>query len=284
MRKIFSVMFAFSALVCLVLPGVVMAEQFKIAIMQDQQGAAAKFKPLLDYLGKKGIDASFVATKDYPTAAQMFAAGQVDAMFSGSGIAGSMIIKDLAEPEVRPLGKDGVSTYWAVVIAPKGTAHFTGSADLFKGKRVITTGLASAGEFFFRSIPGSKTAGAQILKASSHGAAIDALDKGQADFAIVKNRVWDKNKDKYPNLAKIGEDKGENPDNTLIVSKKADKGTVAKVAAVLLGLKDDSSVEAAAAKDSLEITGYIKTTAKDFGHTLPMLKAAGVTREFNFVF
>jgi ABC-type phosphate/phosphonate transport system substrate-binding protein len=213
----------------------------------------------------------------------MFAGGQVDAMFSGSGIAGSMIIKELSEPEVRPVGKDGHSTYWAVVIAPKGAPKFMGSAEYFKGKRVVLTSLASAGEFYFRSLPGASSSGAQVIKAISHGAALNALDIGQADFAIVKNRVWDKVKDKYPNLVKMGEDKGENPDNTLIVSKKAAKATVSKVVSALLGLKDDASAEATAAKESLEITGYIKTTAKDFSHTLPMLKAAGVNKEFNFV-
>lgn len=285
MKKSLGTTLALGALVvCVMLPGLAKAEQFKIAIMQDQQGAAAKFKPLLDYLTKKGVDASFVATKDYPSAAQLFAAGQADAMFSGSGIAGAMIIKELAEPVVRPVGRDGNSTYWAVVLGPKGAAKFTGSADLFKGKRVIMSGLASSGEFFFRSIPGYKESGAQILKAASHGAAIDALDKGQADFAIVKNRVWDKNTDKYPNLIKIGEDKGENPDNALIVSMKANKKTVSKVAAALLGLKDDDSADAKAAKDSLEITGFIKTTTKDFKHTIPLLKSAGVTKEFNFTY
>ena len=283
MKKLMMVIIAVSAVLG-IMTGPAMAEQFKIAIMQDQQGAAAKFKPLLDYLSKKGIDAAFVAASNYPAAAQMFATGQVDAMFSGSGIASSMIIKELADPEVRPVGKDGHSTYWAVVIAPKNASKFSGSADYFKGKKVIFTALASAGEFYFRSVPGAATSGAQLLKAASHGAALDALDKGQADIAIVKNRVWDKVKDKYPNLIKVGEDKGENPDNTLIVSKKADKGTVVKVASALLSLKEDTSAEAKTAMDSLEITGYIKTTSKDFGHTLPMLKAAGVTKEFNFVF
>lgn len=285
MKRSLGTMLALSTLVvCLMLPGFAMAEQFKIAIMQDQQGAAAKFKPLLDYLGKKGIDASFVAAKDYPAAAQMFAAGQVDAMFSGSGIAGAMIIKELATPEARPVGKDGLSTYWAAVVAPKGGAKFTGKADYFNGKKVITTGLASAGEFFYRSLPGASAATATILKAASHGAAIDALDKGQADFAIVKNRVWDKNKDKYPNLAQVGEDKGENPDGTLIVSKKADQKVTAKVTAALLAVKEDVSADAKAIKDSLDIQGYVKTTEKDFAHTLPMLKSAGVTKAFNFAF
>jgi len=285
MKKSLSTMLALSALVvCLMLPGLASAESFKIAIMQDEAGAAAKFKPLLDYLTKKGIEASFVATKDYPAAAQMFAAGQVDAMFSGSGIAGTMIIKELATPVARPVGKDGISTYWAVVIAPKGGARFTGKADYFNGKKVITTGLASAGEFFFRSLPGAATSTATVLKAGSHGMALGALDKGQADFAIVKNRVWDKNKDKYPNLTQIGADKGENPDGTLIVSKKADQKVVSKVTAALLAVKDDASADATAVKDSLDIQGYVKTTEKDFAHTLPLLKSAGVTKAFNFAF
>jgi ABC-type phosphate/phosphonate transport system substrate-binding protein len=285
MKKSFGTRLALSALVlCLMLPGLATAEQFKIAIMQDQQGAAGKFKPLLDYLTKKGIEATFVAARDYPGAAQMFAAGQVDAMFSGSGIAGSMIIKELATPVARPVGRDGISTYWAVVIAPKGGAKFTGKADYFNGRNVVTTGLASAGEFFYRALPGASASTATILKAASHGAALDALDKGQADFAIVKNRVWDKNKDKYPNLAQVGEDKGENPDGTLIVSKKADQKVVAKVTAALLGVKDDASADAKAVKDSLELQGYVKTTEKDFSHTLPMLKSAGVSKAFNFAF
>ena len=284
MNRSFNILLAHTALiVCLMLPGLAGAEQFKIAIMQDQQGSAAKFKPLLDYLTKKGIQASFVAARDYPAAAQMFSAGQVDAMFSGSGIAGSMIIKELATPVARPVDSDGISTYWAVVIAAKGGAKFTGKADYFNGKKVITTSLASAGEFFFRSLPGAAVSTATILKAESHGMALAALDKGQADFAIVKNHVWEKNKDKYPRLVQVGEDKGANPDGTLIVSKKADQKTVAKVTAALLAVKDDASVDAKAVKTGLGIQGYVKTTEKDFAHTLPMLKNAGVTKEFNFV-
>ncbi|CAK0745639.1 hypothetical protein CCP3SC15_130003 [Gammaproteobacteria bacterium] len=123
-----------------------------------------------------------------------------------------------------------------------------------------------------------------LLKAASHGAAIDALDKGQADIAIVKNRVWDKVKDKYPNLSLVGEDNGENPDNTLIVSKSASPELVAKVTSALLSVKEDTSPEAQAVKNSLEIREYIVTTIKDFEHTLTLLKNAGVTKVFNFTY
>ncbi len=262
--------------------GDALAADFKIAIMQDKAGAARKFKPLLNYLAQKGVKAEFSAAKDYSAAAAMFAAGKVDAMFSGSGIAGSMIIKELATPIVRPVSKDDWSTYWAVVLAKKGSPRFRANADYFKGKKVTFAGLASSGEFFFRSIDGSVKASSRMMKAANHGAAIDVLSRGKADVAIVKNRVWDKEKSKFPGLERVGEDQGENPNGTLIASKKADAATIAKVSAILQGLGADTSALAMEAKKSLGIKGYIVTTDDDFKHTIELLKSAGVTKGFNF--
>ena len=257
---------------------------FKICLMQEQKGAAAKFRPLLDYLKNKGVKASFVAAKTYPQAAKMFADGKVDGMFSGSGIAGCMIIKGLAYPVVRPVSSGGWSTYWAVVLAPEGSARFTQNAEYFRDKRVIFCGLASSGEFFYRAIKGDQEINAKTLKASSHGAAIDALDRGAADIAIVKNRVWDSVKGKYDGIARVGEDPGENPNMALIVSKKADEKIVERISTILLGLKNDNSPEAEAVKEKLGITGFVKTTANDFKFTIPLLKKAGVDTSFDFSF
>jgi ABC-type phosphate/phosphonate transport system substrate-binding protein len=284
MKKNFRRLVLFGMMLGFFLPRVVSAEVFKIAIMQDQTGAAKKFQPLLDYLSQKGVAASFVAASSYVSAAGMFKNGEVDGMFSGSGVAGAMIIKELAVPVVRPVDKDGYSTYWAVIIAPKAAKKFTGSALYFAEKRVMVTSLASSGEFYFRSLPDARQSKAMLLKATSHGAAIEALGRGEADAAIVKNRVWDKIKDKYPGLTLVGEDKGENPDGTLIVSKKMNSALVAKIAAILLGIENDVSPESQAVKTSLEIQGYIKTTPKDFEHTLSLLRNAGVTKAFNFLY
>jgi len=269
---VFMAVFAFGA--------AAQAAEVKIGIMQAQAGDARKYQPLLDYLAKKGLPANFVTANTYPAAADMFAKGQVDAMFSGSGIAGAMIIKDVAEPLVRPVGLDGNSTYSAAVIVKKGGAKFTPSNDYFSGKRVIFTSLASSGEFYFRSLGASKAK--EIMQAASHGAALDALSRGQADVAIVKNRVWDKEKAKYADLEQVGRDNGENPDNSLIVSKKFAKASADKLAAILLGLEGDTSAEAKAVKDALKITKFIKTTSSDFKSTLALLKKAGVTKSFNF--
>lgn len=269
-------------LLLVVAGGTGQAAEIKIAITQAQAGEARKFQPLLDYFGKNGIAASFTTTQNYQSAADLFASGAVNAMFSGSGIAGTMIIKELADPVARPVSTDGVSTYAAVVIAPKGSPRFAGSADYFNGKRVIFTPLASAGEFYFHSLGASRPKG--LLKAASHGAAVDALSRGQADVAIIKNHVWTKEKGKYPMYEKVGEDKGENPDGTLIVSRKMDRQTVQKISDVLLGVQNDTSAEAKAVKDSLKIRGFIKTTVNDFKHTLALLKKAGVTKAFTFKF
>jgi len=257
---------------------------FKICLMQEQKGAAAKFRPLLDYLIKKGVKASFVAAKTYPQAAKMFADGKVDGMFSGSGIAGCMIIKGLAYPVVRPVSNGGWSTYWAVVLAPTGSPRFTQDAEYFDNKKIIFCGLASSGEFFYRAVKGNKGNHTKTLNASSHGAAIDALNRGAADVAIVKNRVWDSAKRKYDGISRVGEDPGENPNMALIVSKKADPKIVERISTVLLGLKNDNSPEAETVKKKLGITGFIKTTANDFRFTIPLLKRAGVDESFDFSF
>ncbi len=257
------------------------AEKFRIAIMQDQAGSAEKYKPVLDYLSKHGVDAAFVTAPDYPAAAGMFSIGSVDAMFSGSGVAGFLIMKGIAKPTVRPVTRQGYSTYRAVIIGKKGSPKFSGTAKDFVGKKLAFTSLASSGDFYYHSLPGADNASITEVKSISHGAAIEAVSKGQADFAIVKNRIWDSVKDKYPDLAQVGEDKGENPDNTLIVSNVIPPALSTKVADILLGLKDDQSPEAAEVRKSLAIQGFIKTTNQDFDHTIELLKKADVAKRFN---
>jgi ABC-type phosphate/phosphonate transport system substrate-binding protein len=264
--------------------GLAQASHFTIAIMQDEKDAAQKYKALEAYLAHKGIQLSFVETPSYSAAAAMFAEGKADAMFSGSAIAGIFIMKEIATPLVRPLSKDNISTYHAIVLGPKGSPKFSGHADYFKGKKVAFTALASSGEVYFQSIPYIKLAQADVLKLPSHGTCIDALSKGAVNFAIVKNRVWERHKKEYPRIEVVGEDAEENPDDTLIVSLKADAGVASKVSTALLELKTETSPEAKSARDHMEIKGFIKTTTVDFKHTMELLHKAGVSKSFNFQF
>lgn len=87
---------------------------------------------------------------------------------------------------------------------------------------------------------------------------------------------------KCPDLVQVGQDDGENPDNTLIVSFKTDKDVVAKVKELLLDIGDDKSKEALAVRMSLKAEKFIPTTKEDFSHTLKLLGRAGVTKDFYF--
>ena len=262
----------------------VAAETFRIAIMQAQKGAAEKFAPLEQYLNKRGVEVELVPTADYTQAAHMFAEGKADGMFSGSGVAGTMIIKDLAYPVVRPVNLQGVSTYWAVVIAPKGAAPFVPDAAYFKGKRVVYCALASSGEFFFRSLPGALEGARSTAIAPSHQAAAEAVAKGEADVAIIKNLVWNNLKAQYPGLVEVGSDAGQNPNDALIISKQTDPAFVKRLTGLLLKLQSDESAEAKSARTGLNILGYVLTSANDFQHTLELLRNSGVDPNFDFHF
>lgn len=255
------------------------AKEFKIGIMQDKKGAASTFTPLIKYFKTKGVDIKLVGFRSYREAAKKFNDGGINAMFAGSGVAGSMIIKGIAYPIVRPLSKDGWSTYWAVILVPVSNSDFVKTPDYMKSKKIICCALASSGEFYCRSFLGKDK---KLLKAGNHGNAINALSKNAADIAVVKNRVWDKVKHKYPNLKQVGKDDGENPNNALIVSENMDKDLVKKIKMIFLGIEKDDSPDARLIKEKLNIKGYIPTGEKDFSHTIPLLKKAGVKKDFNF--
>jgi ABC-type phosphate/phosphonate transport system substrate-binding protein len=264
---------------CALGQGTAMAGVFKIGIMQAQAGAAKKYEPLETYLLKENVQVKFVPFNNYKEAAQLFAKGDVDGMFSGSGVAGIFIIKGLVKPLVRPVDNQGRSTYWAVVIGRKGEKPFTGDAGYFHNKKVTFSAMASSGEFFYRALPGINKVGAQATIAGNHQAAIENLSKGEADFAIIKNTVWDSLKNKYPQLEQVGQDGGQNPNDTLIVSNKTSPETIKEVLKALLSVENNPA--AAAVREAMAIKGFQLTTTNDFAHTLALLKRAGVTSAYD---
>lgn len=251
---------------------------FKVGIMQAQAGAAKKYESLEAYLLKENVHVKFVAFNNYKEAAQLFAKGDVDGMFSGSGVAGAFILKGLVKPLVRPVDNQGRSTYWAVVVGHKGDSPFTGNAGNFRNKKVTYSALASSGEFFFRAIPGIDKVGAQGSIAGNHQAAIERLNKGEADYAIIKNTVWDSLKNKYPNLEQIGQDGGQNPNETLIISNKTSPETIKEVLNALLAV--EKNPDAASVREAMALKSFVLTTTNDFAHTLSLLKRAGVTADY----
>lgn len=271
-----------SLLLALSFAGAAQAKELRFAIQVAQAGDARKYQGLLDYLGKRGVPARFVTAPDFRAAAKLFGSGDVDVMFGGSGVSGAMIIKEVAEPFVWSLPESGPRTYGAVILAPVGSPKFDGTVRYFEGKKVIFAALASAGEFYFHSLGPSKAA--SQLHAASHQAAIDALSRGKAEVAVVKDVIWEKEKARFPGIAKVGADDGVNPDGMLMISRKVGPEDRKQLASILLALEADGSPEAMAAKGALKIRGFGVATLADFAHTLVLLKRAGVTKAFDFTF
>ena len=121
------------------------------------------------------------------------------------------------------------------------------------------------------------------VPAASHLIAINAVQSGAADYAVVKDMVWDPAK--FPGLALVGEDKGENPNNTLIMSNAAAAKNGEAVKAQLLKLQADTSAAALALKKAFGIKAFIPTSTADFAHTFSLFDKAHInpkTFEFRF--
>ena len=204
----------------------------------------------------------------------------MDIVFAGSGIAGCFIIKDLAYPVVRPISREGWSTYSTAVIARAGSKDFKGTSDYFVGKIVACCELASSGEFFLRSIDPNQA----FIACKTHTDALLLVQNGQADVAVIKNRVWEISENRFPDLKHVGGGNAEYPNGTLMVSMKSDRADIEALKKVLLLLESDRSKTAINVKQIMNIKGFIKTENEDFEETLILLKTAGVTESYEFTF
>lgn len=266
------------------------AETLHFLIMSpaDPKKDGPRYEALSAYLSDANPllgDIKLRIAKNYPEAARLFAEGDVEGMFSGSFVASVLIAKGLAKPVARPLGANGSSTYRTLVVAKAGTPAFTGLAD-FTGKRIAYCRLASAGEVFVRSLlgPGQKPESVfAAVAVDSHQAALEAVARGAADYAVVKNTVFVPAE--YPGLAEVGSPAGEHPDNTLILSAAAAGKFSAMITRVLLGLAGDRSEKAEAVKRAFGAQGFIATAGGDFAPTFTLLRKAGVDpKTFDFAF
>ena len=77
-----------------IMPGILKAEEFRIAIVQDGNGSIQAYEPLAAHLAKIGIAVTLVKAPSYQAVARMFSSGEVDAIFNGPGIPGSMMVID----------------------------------------------------------------------------------------------------------------------------------------------------------------------------------------------
>lgn len=240
-----------------------------------QPNTVKKFEILADYLTSKGLPVTVIPYGNGAAAVAMAEKGQLDLLVAGSGLGATLIAKGLASPLARPVDRLGRSTYWAVLVAPKGSKPFDGRAGYFNGKRIAFTIMASSGEFFYRATPGIADVKTTIREVATHQEAIELASKGEVDLAIVKNTAWLAARGKYPNLVEIGSDGGQNPNDTIVAGKTLTTAESGKLLTLLLGVGKDESDAAARLKEGLGVMDFTITTVNDFSHTFGLMRRAG---------
>jgi len=264
------------------------AEVLKMVIMasEDPKTEGPKYAALAEYLKSKipAIeDIKLTVAKDYTAAANMFSSGQVNAMFSGSFVAAICIKKGVAVPVVRPVSRDGISTYKAVIIAPAGTPAVTGAAQL-KGKKIAYSALASSGEIYARALIDGEAPSSIYtpIFVKNHEAAIRAVMSGEADLAVVKNLTY-KDGTAFPGTTIVGSDSSENPNNTLIMTPRSYEKYGAAIEKALFELGADRSPAAEKVRDAFKIKAFIKTKAMDYSGTFNLISKAKINADsFDF--
>ncbi len=265
-----------------------------VMVSEDPVKEAPKYEALSMYIKGKSDRIGGIRlriARDYPEAAALFSKGEAQGMFAGSFVGAVLIKKGLAKPVARPQLYDGTSTYRALVVAKAGTPAFTGLSDFesppgTRRKIVAYCAIASAGEVFVRSLlpPGVKPEDRfSPYICASHEAALKAVAEGVADYAVIKNKVW--NPSSYPGLAVVGGDDKENPNLTLILTPASYDRYGDDLSRVLLGLEKDTGEGAQRVKNTFGCKSFIPTTASDFLHTYWLMEKAHVDpKTFDFAF
>jgi ABC-type phosphate/phosphonate transport system substrate-binding protein len=260
----------------------VQAAELRVALLQAQEGDARRYRGLIDYLALRGIAVRTVEADSYLAAGRLFERGEVDAMIGGTGVSCAMLIRGVAEPFARPVFANSPGVHAAVVVARKGGTLFDGSAGWFEGKRVAYMPLAASGEFFVRALGPPRAAA--ILPVNLHAEALALLGRGEADVAVVRDHVWARERSRYPQLEEVGRDEGTNPDQPIVVSSRLEPTVSAALFRALSALEDDASPAGLAARTGMGIRGFVRATARDFHHTITLVRRAGVTPEFAYRF
>ena len=254
--------------------------------LKDPQKEGPKYEILAKYLTADIPEIDNIKlriAKNYPDAVRLFQSGEVDGMFSGSFVVSIFIKKELAVPLVRPVLMNCVSTYKALIITQKGNVYNV--IDDLVGKKVAYCKFASSGEIFGRALAKGQEPNEffTLIIVKRHGIGINAVASVQADFAIIKNLVFDNNAPE--NVIVVGGDGAEKPNMTLIVTKQIDKEFGKKISESLLKIEYDNSEIALNVKKIFKIKGFTKISEADFAHTFNNLEKEKIDpSSFNFKF
>ena len=155
-----------------------------------------------------------------------FAKKEPALLYVGSMMTAILQQRGLVDPVAQ--GVNDKEMYSAVLIAPIAAGGDAKAIVKEAGAAISYAKGYSSGEM------GAKAAsdGQANVATETHEAALDAIRKGKAKAAFVKNWWWEQNQKKYPKLRMLaypGVSELKNPDNVLSASKAVTAEDVAKI-------------------------------------------------------
>ncbi|MCW8826240.1 MAG: phosphate/phosphite/phosphonate ABC transporter substrate-binding protein [Gammaproteobacteria bacterium] len=220
-----------------------------------------------------------IVPRSYRYTGEKFESGQVNAFIGGSFLSYILCARDLAVPIARGESLDGTSSYHSVLLSRRNTPY--NGVSSVKGKRITYVTEASSGEFYARKLFGGKEPttvdGTTYIPSKSHELAIRFLRVGRADFAFVKNLVWEEIKEQYPELHMVDQDDGENPNNVFLVSKRVYNEYGDELQKLVLDLHNDPDPMAQHLMKVLNLKRFVATEyPQNFNHTAQLVEDAGI--------
>lgn len=242
---------------------------YVLLISPPKKSSLLRAMPMLaEYLAKnvegiKGVKP--IPSRSYDETGEKFVWGQANAMYGGSFLSYVLIERDLATVVARGVTQDGDSTYHSDLVTKKGTS-FKGLESVV-GKRVTYVTNSASGEIFarafFKGREPATVGGTVYVPTKNHTMSLKHVQSGKADFAFVKNLVWDKMKSRFPDLETVEHDTGENPLNVFVVSKELYEAHGEAVEQALLKMEHDPDPLAKKILETLKISKFIPTRYPD---------------------
>lgn len=249
---------------------------------RDIRNMAAKFEPLVEYLGRKlniKVTSSYFA--NYDEVCDRIMHGRLDLAYFGSFSYVLTHAKAQVEPIVRPDYKEG-SSYKGLIIVKKG-GNIKNVADM-KGKRLALVHPATYAGYLYplyylkkHGVNKPEEYFSEVKFAGFQDKPIFALLRGEADVAACKDLAYQGIIKENPNLEKeleILSVSAPVPSNAICVSRDLDPALKGKVKDILLNLSVDK--EAQQVLESLGANGFIETKDKDYRNLYEMIEEMGI--------
>jgi len=264
---------------------------FTIAILPDENVFSQKrrYRPLATYLSERlGMEVKTKVLDSYSAVYSEMLTHKVDAAFFGSLSYLVLSHNIKLEPMVRPVRKDGTSTYRGVIFALRGKG-ISENCDTWRGKRIALVGKSTTSGYLFprwylqnRGVKRFEGYFSKIIYAGSHDAAILAVLRNEADIGCSTDRTYNLFLDGDPFAGRrlvVLATSAPFPSNSLALRTGGlDPAIEVQMKEYLLGL--ENTEEGRNVLASLRISRFTETRADDYEPVREMMETLGLSPEF----